>query len=86
MSVQGYLQQRKRLNPENFPYLNRNYLMDFYHFDEPKLWKSCLLIEIDGGKAEVPNSKENGETFGNSSNQHFKTGQIWALVVGCMIF
>lgn len=30
LSVQGYLQQRKRLNPEIFPYLNRKYLMDFY--------------------------------------------------------
>lgn len=25
LSVQGYLQQRKRLNPEIFPYLNLNY-------------------------------------------------------------
>ena len=34
LSVQGYLQQRKRLNPEIFPYLNRKYLMDFYRSDE----------------------------------------------------
>ena len=72
LSIQGYLQQRKRLNPEIFPYLNRNYLMDFYHSDEPKLWKGYLLIAIDGSKAEVPNSKENRETFGNSGNQHPK--------------
>ena len=39
LSVQGYLQQRKRLNPEIFPYLNRKYLMDFYRSDEPRLWK-----------------------------------------------
>ena len=36
--------------------------MDFYHSDEPKLWKGYLLIAIDGSKAEVPNSKENRET------------------------
>ena len=82
LSIQGYLQQRKRLNPEIFPYLNRNYLMDFYHSDEPKLWKGYLLIAIDGSKAEVPNSKENRETFGNSGNQHSKTGQVRALVSG----
>lgn len=82
LSVQGYLQQRKRLNPEIFPYLNRNYLMDFYHSDEPKLWKGYLLIAIDGSKVEVPNSKENRETFGNSGNQHSKTGQVRALVSG----
>ena len=34
LSVQGYLQQRKRLNPEILPYLNRKYLMDFYRSDE----------------------------------------------------
>ena len=82
LSIQGYLQQRKRLNPEIFPYLNRNYLMDFYHSDEPKLWNGYLLIAIDGSKAEVPNSKENRETFGNSGNQHSKTGQVRALVSG----
>ena len=27
-------------------------------------------------KREVPNSKENRETFGNSGNQHSKTGQV----------
>lgn len=82
LSVQGYLQQRKRLNPEIFPYLNRKYLMDFYHSNEPRLWNGYLLIAIDGSKAEVPNSKENRETFGNSGNQHSKTGQVRALVSG----
>jgi len=74
LSVQGYLQQRKRLNPEIFPYLNRKYLMDFYRSDEPRLWKGYLLIAIDGSKAEVPNSKDNRETFGNSGNQHSGKG------------
>ena len=82
LSVQGYLQQRKRLNPEIFPYLNRRYLMDFYHSEEPKLWKGYLLAAVDGSKAEVPNSKENRETFGNSGNQHSKTGQVRAFVSG----
>lgn len=31
---------------------------------------------------EVPNSKENRETFGNSGNQYSKTGQVRALVSG----
>lgn len=82
LSIQGYLQQRKRLNPEIFPYLNRNYLMDFYHSDEPKLWNGYLLTAVYGSRAKVPNSKENRETFRNSSNQHFKTGQVRALVSG----
>ena len=82
LSIQGYLQQRKRLNPEIFPYLNRNYLMDFYHSDEPKLWNGYLLIAKPPPPPEVPNSKENRETFGNSGNQHSKTGQVRALVSG----
>lgn len=82
LSTQGYLQQRKRLNPEIFPYLNCEYLKDFYHSDEPRLWKGYLLIAIDGSKAEVPNSKENRESFGNSGNHHSPKGQIRALVSG----
>lgn len=40
------------------------------------------MIAIDGSKAEVPNSKENRKTFGNSSNQYSKTGQVRVLVSG----
>ncbi len=69
LPVQGYSQQRRRLNPKIFPYLNRNYLMDFYHSDEPRLWNGHLLAAIDGSKAKVPNSRENGETFGNSADE-----------------
>ena len=38
LSVQGYLQQRKRLDPEVFSYLNSEYLKDFYSSDEVELW------------------------------------------------
>ena len=63
LSVQGYLQQRKRLNPEFFPYLNRKYLMDFFIVLTNETVKGYLLIAIDGSKAEVPNSKDNREAF-----------------------
>lgn len=43
LSVQGYLQQRKRLNPERFPYLNGKYLMDFYCSDEVRLWNRIFI-------------------------------------------
>lgn len=82
ISKQGYLQQRKRLNPEVFSYLNDEYLADFYHYSEPKLWNGFLLLAIDGSKAEVPNSAENRERFGKSNNQHSELGQIRALVSG----
>ncbi len=38
------------------------------------------MIAIDGSKVEVPNSKENRETFGNSGNQHSKTSQVRVLI------
>ena len=47
ISKQGYLQQRKRLNPEVFSYLNDEYLADFYHSSEPKLWNGFLLLAIE---------------------------------------
>lgn len=34
ISKQGYLQQRKQLNPDIFTYLNDQYLMDFYNSSE----------------------------------------------------
>lgn len=82
LSVQGYLQQRKRLNPEVFSYLNLEYLKDFYSSDEVELWNGYLLLAVDGSKAEVPNSRENRERFGISNNQHSQTGQVRALVSG----
>lgn len=82
ISKQGYLQQRKRLNPEIFSYLNDEYMADFYHSSEPRLWNGFLLLAIDGSKAEVPNSTENRERFGKSNNQHSELGQVRALVSG----
>lgn len=63
ISKQGYLQQRKRLNPEIFAYLDDEYLTDFYNFSEPKLWNGYLLLVIAGSKAEVPNSSENHRRY-----------------------
>ena len=82
LPIQGYLQQRKRLNPEVFSYLNREYLIDFYRSKEVKRWNGYMVLAIDGSKTEIPNSKENRERFGNSSNQHSPNGPARALVSG----
>ena len=78
----GYLQQRKRLNPGVFSYLNQEYLYDFYHSKEPKLWNGFLLLSIDGSKMEIPNSKENRKLFGETSNKYLENTQTRALVSG----
>ncbi len=82
LSVQGYLQQKRRLNPEVFSYLNSEYLKDFYRSDKVELWHGYLLLGNDGSKAKVPNSRENRKRFGKSNNQHSQTGQVRALVGG----
>ena len=82
ISKQAYLQQRKRLNPKVFSYLNDKYLEDFYNSSEPKLWNDYLLLAIDGSKAEVPNSQENKDLFGISGNQYPESGQVRALISG----
>lgn len=82
ISKQGYLQQRKRLNPDIFSTLNDEYLIDFYESGEAELWNGYLLLTIDGSKAEVPNSQENRECFGAMTNQHTDTGPVRAMVSG----
>ena len=82
ISKQGYLQQRKRLNPDIFTHLNDQYLMDFYNSSEVSLWNGFLLLGIDGSKAEVPNSEGNQLCFSKSNNQHSEQGKIRALVSG----
>jgi len=81
ISKQGYLQQRKKLNPEVFAYLNREYLSDFYTSSEPVLWHGFYVFAIDGSKAEIPNSEENHKMFGKSGNHHAE-GPARALVSG----
>lgn len=73
ITVQGYLQQRRKLNYEVFEYLNGEYLRDYYISKEAKLWNGYVVLAIDGSKAEVPNSDENRKSFGVSGNQHEKS-------------
>lgn len=82
ISKQGYLQQRKRLNPQVFLHLNDSYLSDFYDSTEPGLWNGYLLLAIDGSKAEVPNSLEKRNSFRKGDNQHSQEGPVRALVSG----
>jgi hypothetical protein len=70
VSKQDYLRQRQKLNPEVFKVLNRNYLKRFYEGPEPKGWAGYLVFDVDGSRAEIPNSVENREAYGESKNQH----------------
>lgn len=69
VSKQGYLQLRKRLNPEVFRYMNQECLCGFYGGAAPKTWEGQLILAIDWSKAEASNSEENRNVFGQSNHQ-----------------
>jgi hypothetical protein len=73
VSKQGYLKQRKKLNPEVFKLLNRDYLKQFYGGQEAKGWRGYLVLAEDGSRAEIPDSAENRQTYGKNGNQHGET-------------
>jgi hypothetical protein len=72
VSKQDYLKQRQNLNPEVFNMLNRNYLKRFYDGEEGKEWRGYLLMAVDGSRAEIPNSQENRQEYGESINKYGK--------------
>lgn len=70
ISSQSLLDQRLKLNPEVFIYLNNNYLKLFYneHKDEVKTYKNYILKAIDGSDFEIPNTKESKKVYGTIIN------------------
>jgi hypothetical protein len=72
VSKQDYLRQRQKLNPEVFSLLNANYLKRFYDSTEAKGWRGYLVLAVDGSRAEIPNSEENRNVYGESINKYGK--------------
>jgi hypothetical protein len=72
VSKQAYLQQRQKLNPEVFTILNRNYLRRFYSGGEGCMWRGYLVMATDGSSGEIPNSKENRHSYGESESKNGK--------------
>ena len=69
VSKQDYLKQRQKLNPDVFRIVNRNYLRRFYNGQEAKEWHGYLVMAVDGSRAEIPNSEENRQVYGESINK-----------------
>ena len=69
VSKQDYFKQRQNLNPEVFKLLNQNYLKRFYNGQEAEGWLGYLVMAVDGSRAEIPNSEENRQVYGESINQ-----------------
>lgn len=82
ISQQGYLKQRKKLNPYVFTYLNDEFLNNFYGSrDEVKTWNGYVVFAIDGSNAEIPNSVCNREKYGCLGN-NYSAGCARALISG----
>jgi hypothetical protein len=72
VSKQDYFNQRQKLNPEVFRVLNRDYLGGFYGGQEAEEWHGYLVMAVDGSRAEIPNSEENRQVYGESINKYGK--------------
>jgi len=72
VSKQDYLRRRQKLNPAVFKLLNRNYLKRFYGGREAIKWHGYLVMAVDGSRAEIPNSEENRQVYGESINKYGK--------------
>lgn len=70
VSKSALCQQRKKINPEIFKELNRDYIKNSY--DNPRDYKTIkgyIVMAIDGMKIEVPDSKELREEYGTSQGK-----------------
>jgi len=72
VSKQDYLKQRKKLDPQVFKILSRDYLKHFYGEQGGKEWQGYLVMAVDGSRAEIPNSEENRQVYGESVNKYGK--------------
>jgi len=72
VSKQDYLKQRRKLNPQVFKILSRDYLKHFYGVQGGKEWQGYLVMAVDGSRAEIPNSEENRQVYGESVNKYGK--------------
>jgi hypothetical protein len=66
---QSFSEARQKLLPEAFVLLNEELIQGFYEDNDFKTYKGFRLLAGDGSVMEIPNTKENRETYGYISNQ-----------------
>jgi hypothetical protein len=75
VSKQDYLQQWRHLNPDVFTLLNQEYLRNFYSgAEEADCWYGHVVLAVDGSRTEIPNSRENRQTYGGKREQVWESG------------
>ena len=74
ITKQALSKAKEHLNPEVFRKLNEIYVNTFYEFlNECKTLKGYFIFAMDGTGLNIPNSKENKDFFGFSTNQQGKS-------------
>lgn len=58
VTKQAFCKQRRRLNPEVFVVLNREYVESIYEDNEYKTYKDFIVTAVDSTILEIPNSEE----------------------------
>jgi hypothetical protein len=66
---QSFSEARQKLSPTAFTLLSDEIIRGFYEDDDFKTYKGFRLLAIDGSIIEVPNTKENQQTYGYASSQ-----------------
>jgi hypothetical protein len=66
---QSFSEARQKLLPEAFLLLNEALIQEYYADQHFLTYKGFRLLAIDGSVLEIPNTKENRETYGYISNQ-----------------
>ena len=74
VSKHDYLWQQQKLNPEVLKLLNRNYLKRFYDGQAAIPWYRYLVMAIAGSRAEISNSEEDQQVYGERINKYRKQG------------
>jgi hypothetical protein len=74
---QSFSEARQKLLPEAFLLLNEALIQAYYAEPNFLTYKGFRLLAVDGSVLEIPNTKENRETYGYISNQqeHFQVAR-----------
>lgn len=70
ISKQNFSKQRKKLNPELFKVLNKEYISSFYNETNYKTFHGYILLAIDGSIMELPNTKDLREEYGGITDKN----------------
>lgn len=70
ISKQNFSKQRKKLNPQLFKILNKEYMTSFYNETNYKTFHGYILLAIDGSVMELPNTDDLKEVYGGITDKN----------------